>query len=90
MSDVVFILGAGASKQAGAPLMANFLDVAHNLWKLGKVKDAEESFKKVFEARAALQSVHSKSSLDIDNIESVFTAFEMANTLGNNNEKESD
>ena len=32
----------------------------------------------MFKARAALQAVHSKSNLDLDNIESVFAAFEMA------------
>ena len=82
MSDVVFILGAGASAEAGAPLMGNFLDVAFSLWKTGKVKDEEDHFKKVFEAISFLQAVHSKSQLDINNIESVFSTFEMAATLG--------
>lgn len=31
MSDVVFILGAGASRMGGAPLMNDFLDVAQSL-----------------------------------------------------------
>ena len=42
MASVVFILGAGASKQAGAPLMNEFLDVAYDLWKMGRVSDADE------------------------------------------------
>lgn len=82
MSDIVFILGAGASKEAGAPLMPEFLDVAHDLWKRGGVKEHDiTKFQQVFEAISALQSVHSKSQLDIHNVESVFATLEMAITL---------
>src|SRR5438046_2379356 len=82
MSTTVVILGAGASRQAGAPLMLDFLDVAHNLWKLGRVQEAQQHFQNVFRGISALQRVHSKATLDIQNIESVFAAFEMARTLG--------
>jgi len=78
MSRTVFILGAGASKAAGAPLMLEFLDVAESLLRGREKPQCVDSFKAVFKARAALQAVHSKSTLDIDNIESVFAAFEMA------------
>ena len=74
MSSVVFILGAGASRRAGVPLMSNFLDVAYDLWKTGQVDDVKESFESVFEGRELLQQVLSKSRLDIHNIESVFAA----------------
>jgi len=83
MSEVVFILGAGASHKAGVPLMSNFLDVAHDLWKMGYVSDAERSFEAVFNGISALKGVHSNSQLDIHNVESVFAAFEMIKTLGN-------
>jgi hypothetical protein len=82
MSNVVFILGAGASKQCGAPLMAEFLDVASSLHSTGKTGDASKDFETVFKAISALQAVHSKSQLDLNNIESIFNAFEVANTLG--------
>jgi hypothetical protein len=81
MANTVFILGAGASKEAGGPLMDEFLDVSHDIWKLGKAEEVDSSYKLVFRARAALQSVHSKSQLDFNNIESVFGALEMAKTL---------
>ena len=81
MSNIVFILGAGASKQGGAPLMSDFLDVAHNLWKTRHTGKFEEQFKSVFDGISKLQQVHSKSTLDIHNVESVFAAFEMAKTL---------
>ena len=82
MSDVVFILGAGASKQCGAPLMAEFLDVANSLLRKKEVDAEREHFDRVFNAIGALQAVHSKAQLDLTNIESVFTALEIARVLG--------
>lgn len=81
MADTIFILGAGASNQAGIPLMADFLDVAEKLMKSSEV-ESPESFEAVFRGISTLQQVHSKSQIDIVNIESVFSAFEMARTLG--------
>ncbi len=77
MSEIVFILGAGASKEAGAPVMANFLDTADELRRDGELGIFKEDFDRVFDARSKLQIVHSKAALDLDNIESVFAAFEM-------------
>ncbi len=82
MSDVVFILGAGASKQCGAPLMADFLDVANHLLRSRSVEEKREHYENVFRAIGALQSVHSKAQLDLTNIESVFTTLEISNVLG--------
>ena len=82
MSRIVFILGAGASQQAGAPLMGDFLDVSHDLHRRGEVGDASSDFEAVFRGISELQRVHSKAQLDIQNLESVFGAFEMARTLG--------
>lgn len=82
MSKMVFILGAGASKAVGAPVMAEFLDVAENLWASGMVKDeASQSFENVFKAIHALQAVYAKGYIDSRNLEAVFTAFEMAEVI---------
>ncbi len=81
MSEIVFILGAGASKEAGAPLMADFLDKAEELRKHDKVDQFKADFDRVFDAISALQRVHSKAELDLDNIESVFAAFEMGRLI---------
>jgi hypothetical protein len=63
--------------------MKEFLDKAEELWRVNAIpKPADERFETVFKARAALQAVHSKAELDLDNIESVFTTCEMARTLG--------
>jgi hypothetical protein len=75
MSRFVFILGAGASAEAGAPLMANFLERAETLL-------PKQEFAPLFEEIAALGTLHSKSNLDIDNIEFVFATFEMAALIG--------
>jgi hypothetical protein len=79
--NVVFILGAGASKSCGAPLMNNFLDVASRLFSEGKVPKEEEHFVSVFKAISKLQQVHSKAQLDLTNIESIYTTFEIGQIL---------
>ncbi len=81
MANIVFILGAGASREAGAPLMNDFLDVADNLWKSGEVGDKAQQFELVFKTIGALQAVHSKAQLDLINIESVFATLELAKIL---------
>ena len=82
MSKYVFILGAGASVAAGAPLMKDFLDVAEGLHKEDKCGNASEYFDLLFKGYNALRRAYAKASIDIDNIEALFTAFEMANLLG--------
>ena len=79
----VFILGAGASVHAGAPVMKNFLDVAEDLL-LGGHLDSQDAkqFHAVFKGMHGLQGSLAKASMDLSNIESVFAAFEMAALLG--------
>jgi hypothetical protein len=82
MGKTVFILGAGASREAGAPLMADFLDKARQLLANGKVNDKDKKhFENVFEALVELRPTFFKSNIDLDNIESVFSAFEMARLI---------
>ena len=72
MSDIVFILGAGASVDAGAPVMKNFLDVADNLWKSGISENAKDDFIDIFKALGKLQLAQAKANIDLNNIEDVF------------------
>lgn len=81
MPTSVFLLGAGASRDAGAPLMCEFLSVARDLRRFGLPKEFHAAFDLVFEAMARLQVVHSKATLDFNNVESLFSAFEVAKTL---------
>jgi hypothetical protein len=83
MARTVFILGAGASADCGAPLMNNFLDRARDIFSSGRLSNtnAHEHFQKVFRAISSLQNVHSKAEFDIDNVESIFTSFELASVI---------
>lgn len=76
----VFILGAGASKRAGAPLMFDFLDTARKVSLSNEVAN-RAAFEEVFDAQSELQGVFAKSRLDIDNIEVLFGAVEMGQLI---------
>lgn len=79
MSRTVFILGAGASKQAGAPLMKDFLRFASNIQK-GQIEITSNELKcftEVFEAIHILRNFKNKTKIDFNNIEEVFATFEM-------------
>jgi len=79
----VFILGAGASKEAGAPLMRDFLDVADVVRESQPTgSQTREYFDLVFRAIAELDPVFAKSHIEVENIESIFAAFEMAELFG--------
>lgn len=81
MSNVVFILGAGASKQAGVPVMKDFLKSARTLLENNQVTDADSDFRTVIDAIGQLQGVCAKADLNLQDVESVFAAFEMARLL---------
>jgi hypothetical protein len=61
--------------------MAEFLDRARALFAANPTSEYSNDLQRVFGAISKLQSVHSKSELDIVNLESVFSAFEMAELL---------
>lgn len=81
MSNIVFILGAGASRQSGTPLMSDFLDIASDLLRSNSVEEKRAEFERVFAAIGALQAVHSKAQLDLNNIESIFTVLELGRII---------
>jgi hypothetical protein len=81
MTDNVFILGAGASFEAGAPMMGNFLDRAEDMLRNGEVNDFADDFQKVFSLIMNLQAIYAKSDLDLSNIEAIFGVLEMASTI---------
>jgi hypothetical protein len=79
---VVFILGAGASAHTGAPLMKDFLQKAEELLENGNAEEVRSDFETIIQARGELNAVHSKANINTENIESVYTAFEMGKLLG--------
>lgn len=80
----VFIFGAGASRQAGAPLMSDFIDKAEELYRIGQqgIMEASSAFSDVFKAISDLRAIHQKAYLNLDNFEILFGAIEMANLTG--------
>jgi hypothetical protein len=78
MARNVIILGAGASAAAGAPLMFDFLDAAEKIVAIGNTGRFEADFKLVFRALHELEGVLARSVIDVNNLEAVFGAFEMA------------
>jgi hypothetical protein len=61
--------------------MADFLDVASDLLRSNAVQEKRTEFEKVFAAIGALQAVHSKAQLDLNNIESIFTVLELGRII---------
>lgn len=80
MSEIVFVLGAGASAHTGAPVMATFLENSRRLSRR-VLEPWKKDFGLVFEAINELQRVHSKARFDIHNLETVFTILEIAKTV---------
>jgi hypothetical protein len=80
----VFVFGAGASKDTGAPLMTDFLDSAYRLLRNRDelIMDAADHFEEVFNTIADLHAIHAKSYIDLDNIESLLGAIEMGMIIG--------
>jgi hypothetical protein len=82
MANTLFILGAGASYEAGGPLMTTFLDVAEQLLNTGRVGENQSDFSLVFKGLDLLQRVQAKAYLEANNLEEAFAAFEMIPLLG--------
>ena len=76
MAGIVIILGAGASSEAGAPLMKDFVNTARDLF-----QNSGGRISRVFDAMAALARSQAKASLDLQNIEEVFSAFELGSLV---------
>src|SRR5690242_15897502 len=82
MSEIVFILGAGASREAGAPLMKDFLPRADQLRGESRTGQYAEDFQRVDNAINELTRVHSKARLNLTDLEEVSGALEMAKRIG--------
>lgn len=80
----VFIFGAGASFEAGAPLMNDFIEKSEKLYRRSKTELKENEitdFNHIFESIDILSSLYSKTHLDITNVETLFCLIEMANSI---------
>lgn len=87
MENVVYILGAGFSAPLGLPVMANFIDMAHEIYETHK--NEYPHFGKVFQSikqRLAYITLFYNSNLD--NIEEVLSILEMERLVGGISSKE--
>ncbi|TKJ41723.1 hypothetical protein CEE37_03915 [candidate division LCP-89 bacterium B3_LCP] len=82
MARTVLILGAGASVDAGAPVMNDFLDVSQELLDNNDCDGNEEDFELVFKAISRMRQLHEKVNINVINLEEVFSAIEMGVILG--------
>jgi NAD-dependent SIR2 family protein deacetylase len=83
----VFVVGAGFSAEAGAPVVGTFFEQAMELRKnpnSGLQPQERDVFQQVFDYRHELESAESKVQIDLDNIEDLFGTVEMASHLGLN------
>ena len=78
----VFILGAGASVQSGAPLMADFVKRAKQLQSANAYGAAASQVQDVLNAAYKdLRPIHSKSTIDYENVEELFSAIDIAQLI---------
>lgn len=81
----VFILGAGFSREAGAPLLNDFLDRSREIYDdpVSNLDEYERSqFADVFRFKREVAKAREKFRIDLDNIEQLFGLVEMASRLG--------
>lgn len=83
MYKTVFILGAGASADAGVPIMSSFLSKAEDLFNsAGLHVDEKNAFNAVFDAIHRLKGVSYQIRNNLNNIENVFGLLDMGRMLG--------
>lgn len=85
----VYVLGAGFSADAGAPLINNFLDHSHRLLldpATGLDDIERRQFQAVFDFRREVAQAREKVVLDLDDIEQLFGLIEISERLRPSNE----
>lgn len=81
----VFILGAGFSRDAGAPLIHDFLDRSREFFDDPQREldtDERKQFSEVFTFKREVAKAREKFRIDLDNIEELFGLVEMSHRLG--------
>lgn len=82
MRDIVIIMGAGASADAGIPVLANFLESAHRLSMTSADAEFANAFANFTKVYRILQHTAAKSNIDLYNLESLWCCLEMGAMLG--------
>ena len=77
----VYILGAGFSAPAGAPVIRNFLDRSREFYTepTSSMDDEERAvFARVFKFKRSMGQAREKFAIDLDNIEKLFGLVEIS------------
>lgn len=85
----VYILGAGFSANAGAPVMSDFIERAKLLrddTRLGLPSEDQKTFERVFKRLGELRVAQAKMEIDIENIEHLFSLLDMDIEFGGKRE----
>jgi NAD-dependent SIR2 family protein deacetylase len=83
MAKTVVILGAGASKPAGVPVINEFIETARALYDSARSGISRPEFALAFNLiDHYLPRLHVRSKVDLDNIENVFSLVEMGRLIG--------
>jgi len=85
----VYILGAGFSANAGAPVMRDFIERAKLLRddaRLGLSSGDQKAFERVFKRLGELRVAQAKMEIDIENIEHLFSLLDMDIEFGEKRE----
>jgi NAD-dependent SIR2 family protein deacetylase len=85
----VYILGAGFSANAGAPVMWDFIERAKLLRddaRLGLSSEDQKAFERVFKRLGELRVAQAKMEIDIENIEHLFSLLDMDIEFGGKRE----
>src|SRR3979490_2180728 len=81
----VYILGAALSRDAGAPLVHDFLDRSREFFEnpdSALDPQEREHFQQVFEFKREVARAREKFRIDLDDIEQLFGLVEMSHRLG--------
>ncbi len=90
MSDTAFIFGAGASKDAGIPLLANFVRIMRQVTSRCRTKNGplsaedKEVFRLAMEVMYELDSYHGRAEFDDSNLEDLLSILSF-DALGQDN-----
>jgi hypothetical protein len=82
MAETVFILGAGASMQAGVPLMKGFLNKTRDVVDSSDDVGLKADLTLVTKARTKLEAAVARVSSNLGNLEELLGLFEMGDIVG--------
>lgn len=94
MSDNVIILGAGASYDAGIPLLGNFIDKMIELAATGRgprgplSEDEKSILKEALEIRNTIENYHARVTIDQFNLEQILSVLVFETQIGKKNSKQ--